>query len=412
MGLTSDQVSLIKSTVPILRQYGKIITTTFYDNMLSDHPELNHIFNRTNQVNGHQASALAGSLYAYASNIDDLGVLAPAVEKIVQKHASLYIQPEQYDVVGYYLLKAMKIVLGDALTEDIQSAWAIAYQQLANLMMGREQQLYKERLEWTNWRDFTIVSKVTESSDITSFYLKPVDDKPLPSYHPGQYISIRTTVPQLNHLQSRQYSLSDAPSPTHYRISVKKEAGLSLSDPAALAHPGYVSNVLHDSKHVGDTLQVSHPAGEFYYTSSDDDSKPIALISAGVGLTPMLSILRTRTQKVSTQPISWIHATRNSRTHAFSADIRHIAEQHPNVRTRVFMSQPSANDKDYQFAGRMKLGALDPEQDLFLGNGEAVYFICGPERFMSDVREALVRLGVESQRIRMEVFGTGDVGGA
>ena len=127
MGLTSDQVSLIKSTVPILRQYGKTITTTFYDNMLSDHPELNHIFNRTNQVNGHQASALAGSLYAYASYIDDLGVLAPAVEKIVQKHASLYIQPEQYDVVGYYLLKAMKIVLGDALTEDIQSAVRIPF---------------------------------------------------------------------------------------------------------------------------------------------------------------------------------------------------------------------------------------------------------------------------------------------
>ena len=126
MGLTSDQVSLIKSTVPILRQYGKIITTTFYDNMLSDHPELNDIFNRTNQVNGHQASALAGSLYAYASHIDDLGVLAPAVEKIVQKHASLYIQPEQYDLVGYYLLKAMKIVLGDALTEDIQSAVRIS----------------------------------------------------------------------------------------------------------------------------------------------------------------------------------------------------------------------------------------------------------------------------------------------
>lgn len=126
MGLTSDQVSLIKSTVPILSQYGKIITTTFYDNMLSEHPELNNIFNRTSQANGQQASALAGSLYAYASYIDDLGVLAPAVEKIVQKHVSLYVQPEQYDIVGSYLLKAMKTVLGDALTEEIQTAVRIS----------------------------------------------------------------------------------------------------------------------------------------------------------------------------------------------------------------------------------------------------------------------------------------------
>ena len=281
--------------------------------------------------------------------------------------------------------------------------------------MGREQQLYNERPNWTNWRDFTIISKVTESEDITSFHLKPVDDKPLPSYHPGQYISIRTTVPQLNHLQSRQYSLSEAPSPTHYCISVKKETGLSLSDPAALAHPGYVSNVLHDSKHIGDTLQVSHPAGEFYYNSSDGASKPIALISAGVGLTPMLSILRTLTQKPSAQPISWIHATRNSRTHAFSSDIRKIAGQHHNVRTQVFMSQPSENDKlgaDYQFAGRMKLGALDAEQDLFLERGDAEYFICGPEGFMCDMRDVLVGMGVDGGRIKMEVFGTGAVGGA
>lgn len=120
--MTPEQVQLIKATVPVLRQYGTDITSSFYKDMLANHPELNDIFNRTNQINGHQASALADSLYAYASHIDDLGVLAPAVEHIVQKHASLYVQPEQYDIVGTYLLKAMKDILGDALTEDIQAA--------------------------------------------------------------------------------------------------------------------------------------------------------------------------------------------------------------------------------------------------------------------------------------------------
>ena len=122
MGLTADQVQLIKATVPILREHGKTITVSFYEDLLSDHPELNSIFNRANQTNGHQASALADSLYAYASHINDIGVLAPAVERIVQKHTSLYVQPEHYDVVGEYLLKAMRDVLGDALTQDIHTA--------------------------------------------------------------------------------------------------------------------------------------------------------------------------------------------------------------------------------------------------------------------------------------------------
>ena len=122
MPLTPDQVQLIKATVPILRQYGKEITTSFYKDLLTDHPALNDIFNQASQANGHQASALADSLYAYASHINDLGVLAPAVERINQKHSSLHVQPEQYDIVGEYLLKAMKDVLGDALTEDIHTA--------------------------------------------------------------------------------------------------------------------------------------------------------------------------------------------------------------------------------------------------------------------------------------------------
>ena len=122
MPLTPHQIQLIKATVPILRQYGKEITTKFYKDLLTDHPALNEVFNQANQANGHQASALAGSLYAYASHINDLGVLAPAVERIVQKHSSLHVQPEQYDIVGKYLLKAMKDVLGDALTDDIHTA--------------------------------------------------------------------------------------------------------------------------------------------------------------------------------------------------------------------------------------------------------------------------------------------------
>lgn len=411
MGLTPEQVQIIKSTVPILREHGLTITTRFYEDMLAAHKELNNVFNHTNQINGQQARALADSLYAYASYIDDLGVLAPAVERISQKHASLYVRPEQYDIVGFYLLKAMKDVLGAALTEPVQTAWATAYKQLADLMIGREGQIYSETDGWDDWRDFEIVDKIQESEEITSFLLKPKDGKPLPSYQPGQYISIRTEVPDLKHLQSRQYSLSDAPRTGHYRISVKREQGLDLAHPDAIAHPGYISNTLHNEKQVGDALQVSHPAGEFFLDAAHDQ-RPLVLMSAGVGLTPMMSIMKTLAERNATQAISWIHGTRNSKVQAFGKDVLDMAAHHQNIHLSLFLGHPDEKDmigKDYNFAGRMSLEKLDKKRDLLLDKNDAVYYICGPEGFMSDMRASLKALRVGEERIKLELFGTGSL---
>ena len=313
--------------------------------------------------------------------------------------------------MGTYLLKAMKDVLGDALTPAIQEAWATAYKQLADLMIGREEQIYQGCDGWTDWRDFVISEKVKESEEITSFSLKPQDGKPLPRFQPGQYISIRTDVPALKYLQSRQYSLSDAPHPDYYRISVKREFGLDLQHPDAPAHPGYISNILHDEKQVGDSLQVSHPTGSFCLDVKHDKA-PLVLISAGVGLTPLLSMIKTLDEQEATQPISWIHATRNSKVQAFAKDMKDIAQRRPNMHLYVFMKYPSDTDaygEDYQYSGRMNLGTLDREEDLFLNKTDAEYFICGPERFMIDMKETLRGYGVEEERIRLEVFGTGAI---
>lgn len=323
----------------------------------------------------------------------------------------LQVRPEQYDIVGTYLLKAMKDILGEALTPAIQEAWAVAYKQLADVLVNREDRIYQESDEWTDWRDFIICDKIKESEEITSFCLEPQDGKPLPKYKPGQYISVRTDVPALRYLQSRQYSLSDAPHRDHYRISVKRESGLDLEHPDAPAHPGYISNILHGEKQVGSTLQVSRPAGEFFFDISHD-KRPIVLISAGVGLTPVLSILKTLDEQDSTQPISWIHAIRNSKLQAFGNDVKSIAKHRPNMHPHVFMKYPSDNDakgEDYQFSGRMSLGVLDREGDLFLDKPDTEYFICGPERFMSDMQQSLREYGVEDSRIRLEIFGTGSL---
>ncbi|OCK77783.1 globin-like protein [Lepidopterella palustris CBS 459.81] len=407
--LTPAQAAIIKSTVPVLAAHGVTITTKFYHNMLGEHPELNDVFNNAHQVSGNQPRALAGALYAYAANIDDLGKLSPALELICQKHASLYIRPEQYDIVGTHLLSTMKEVLGDALTPEIAEAWAAAYWQLADIMINREQQLYDSTDGWTDWRDFRIARKIKESEEITSFYLEPVDGRKLPGFRPGQYIAVRMEVAALKSLQARQYSLSDAPSEDYYRISVKREAGVDMADPKAPAHPGYVSNILHGEKKVGDVIEVSHPFGDFYL---EESTAPLVLISAGVGLTPMMSMLNTVVAKDSSRQVSWIHTARNSAVRAFPAHIADIVKTRSNVHAVLFTTSPAEQDVlgvDYQHRGRMDLNMVDKEKDLFLEENEAEYYVCGPTQFMLDVEAKLKAYGVKPEKVHVELFGTGGV---
>ncbi|KAK9244488.1 globin-like protein [Lipomyces tetrasporus] len=411
MPLTSDQVKIVKATVPVLATRGATVTAHFYSNLLRDNPELKNIFNTTNQTNGHQSRALAGAVYAYAAHIDELGALSPAVKRICHKHASLYIRPGQYEIVGKYLLGAFQEVLGNAFTPEVRDAWAAAYWQLAKIMIDAEENLYREGDGWTDWRNFRVYKKTPESEEITSFYLTPEDGKPLPLYKPGQYISVRIKVPGLEHYQCRQYSLSDSPGNEYYRISVKKDRGLDSATAQTVSHPGLISNHLHNSVQVGDIIQVSCPQGDFYLEETKSKS-PVVLISAGVGLTPLMSMINTLTSTHSDRPIHWIHATHSRFTQAFRADIQMVAKSHENVRATVFNKLPCDDDvlgSDYHYAGRLDLSKLDRTSDLYLNNKSTEYFICGPTTFMTHTEMVLLELGVDASRIHVELFGTGGV---
>lgn len=424
IGLTSRQIEIIKSTAPILEEHGTTITTVFYNNMLTAHPELNNVFNTTNQLNGHQPRALAGSLLAYVSHIDDLSALSSAVELICNKHASLYIRPEDYKIVGKFLLEAMKEVLRDALTEEVQSAWEAAYWVLAHILVNRENELYTQCEEgWTDWRDFRVCKKIPESDEITSFYLRPVDGKPLPAFRPGQYISVRVDVPELKHAQPRQYSLSDKPRSDYYRISVKKESELrpenSETDNVCRVHvhPGYVSSILHDSTEEGDIVQVSHPFGEFFL-SGEEATHPIVLLSAGVGVTPLMSILNTiiSTKSARQRKIHFIHGSRTDESRAFRNHVQSLAQRdkHPGFQTTFFTTKPSSsfeNDKQgvncHYRSGRINVDKLDSVKDLYLDDSSTEFYICGPEKFMRDTEDGLRSRGISAEQIKMELFGTG-----
>ena len=130
--LSQETINIIKSTVPVLEEHGKTITTVFYKNMFAEHPELLNIFNHANQSQGRQQTALANTVYAAAANIDNLEAIVPAVIQIGHKHRSLGILPEHYPIVGEHLLGAIKEVLGDAATPEIIDAWADAYGVIAD----------------------------------------------------------------------------------------------------------------------------------------------------------------------------------------------------------------------------------------------------------------------------------------
>ena len=413
--LTPSQVQTIKSTVPVLAEYGAVITTKFYEDMLIAHPQLKNIFNNTHQATGHQAQALAGALYAYAANIDDLGKLSSAVELICHKHASLYIRAEQYKIVGKHLLETMSAVLGNAATPEILEAWGAAYWQLANIMIAKEDDLYKETSYWPDWKDFTIVKKERESEEITSFYLEPVDASlKLPIFKPGQYISVNIFVDELDGgvWQARQYSLSDAPGKGYLRISVKKEPGVEVGEPKHMTHAGYISNLLHEVKNEGDIVRVSHPFGDFFFDAGEaSQDTPVVLISAGVGLTALTSIFNSLTEQRSCRPITWIQGARNSKTRAFKKHFDQCAISNENVHTVYYSSNPIEGEtqgQDYSIKGRVNLDQVDSKY-LHTDNSNTQYYCCGPAQFMLDVEAKLKSYGVPSERVKMELFGTGGV---
>ncbi len=396
--LDQKTIDIIKSTVPVLEVHGEQITTVFYKNMFENHPELLNIFNHANQKQGRQQRALAGTVYAAAKYIDNLEAILPVVNQIAHKHRSLGIMPEHYPIVGKYLLLAIKEVLGDAATDEIINAWAAAYGVIADAFISVEAEMYdaaaSQKGGWDGFRPFIVANKIEESDVITSFYLKPVDGKEIASFKPGQYISVKLEIEGEKFTHIRQYSLSDAPGKGYYRISVKKEAGMETPD-------GKVSNYLHNSVEEGEILQISAPAGDFFLDTDKDT--PVVLLSGGVGLTPMVSMLNTVANLQPEREVTFIHAAQNGKVHALKDEVAETAAK-AKANSVVFYDKPTEEDrqtKSFDVEGYITKEWLKENVDL----KEAEFYFCGPVPFMKAINGALKELDVAENRIHFEFFG-------
>ncbi|ALR17095.1 NO-inducible flavohemoprotein [Vibrio natriegens] len=388
--LSNQTIEIVKATAPLIAETGPKLTAHFYDRMFTHNPELKDIFNMSNQRNGDQREALFNAICAYAANIENLPALLGAVEKIAHKHTSFLITADQYQIVGSHLLATIDELFNPG--QEVLDAWAEAYGVLANVFIQREEQIYQanEALEggWRGLREFELVTKQAESEHICSFVFKPTDGLNVAAYKPGQYVGIYINSDKFDNQEIRQYSLSSAAQENTYRISVKRE------------QDGKVSNYLHDELNVGDKVKLVAPAGDFFMDV--ESNTPVVLLSAGVGLTPTLSMLESLSAHQA--PVTWVHATENGQQHAFKQHVNQIVSSQDNVNALVWYNQPTAEDKlgeDYHFTGFVNL----KEIEAALKQTNVQIYFCGPVGFMQYVAKQLIDLGVPQEQFHYECFG-------
>ncbi len=385
---STQTIEIIKATVPVLEEHGTAITKVFYKNMFIEHPELLDIFNETNQKLGRQQNALASTVLAAAKHIEHLGVLLPQVTGISHKHRALQILPEHYPIVGKHLIGAIKQVLGEAANDDIINAWTEAYDEIANVFIQLEKDMYKEEM-WQGFAAFKVIEKVAAATDIAAFTVVPVDssqniDLSTLNLTAGQYITVKTDPKNSEHLALRHYSLYSARTDKGIQFAVRRDNRDE--------HRGLVSNYLHDDLQVGDTVSLSAPAGDFALNRAlmMQNDIPLVLISAGVGVTPILSMLEAQVATNLQRSIIWVYACQNKDHHAFNNETHKLLASAANVEKHIFYFE------DGQLLDNAWLATLPKPADVY---------VCGSMPFMESIIDGLMTLehGVDS--VHYEPFG-------
>lgn len=238
------------------------------------------------------------------------------------------------------------------------------------------------------FRPLAVTAIDLESADVLSLTMESPDGQPLPRALPGQYVVLRLQPTPGGPALFRSYSLSAALSTDRYRISVKVEPN------------GIAGTYLRDHVHVGDALDVSSPRGSFILESGE---RPVVLLSAGIGATPVLAMLHALAAARSTRQVWWLHGARDGEHHPFAAEVRRLMRGLPHGQNFICYSRPGSGDKmggDFDVSGHLSRAVFDQ-----VGvTGEAEVYLCGPTRFMAEMKEALAAVGVAPKRIHVEIF--------
>lgn len=393
MKLSQESEAVVRATSGAVAAHADEITTLFYRQMFAAHPELLRVFNRANQAIGEKPKALAASIVAFAIHLIDPDApdFSPIMRRIAHKHVSLGVRARQYTVVERHLLAAVGAVLGDAVTPEVRSAWEEVYWLFGCALIAEESRLYA--LGGTDpehpWRAHRVVERIEEAEDIVSLVLAPVSG-PVAPHRTGQYVAIAVDLPDGSR-QPRQYTISSGPRGDSLRVTVKRVRGADGTP------DGQVSTWLHEHAQPGTVLDVSQPSGDVIL---DDSDRPLVLVSAGIGITPIAAILEDLSRRSPGRTVRLFHADRAHDTHALYASLRRQVLAMDDARAQNWYTKDAEDAPTLHPAlpGRMDLSEVD------LPDG-AMVFMCGPLAFMRDARATLMARGVPAELISYEVSG-------
>jgi ferredoxin-NADP reductase/MOSC domain-containing protein YiiM/ferredoxin len=244
-------------------------------------------------------------------------------------------------------------------------------------------------LAWSGLRPLRVQAIEPESASVVSIRLAPPDGEPAPAASPGQFLTIRVEPDSAAGSLMRSYSLSGPPGAREYRISVKRESH------------GAASGYLHTALHVGDVLQAGAPRGSFVLEPGE---RPVVLISAGVGATPVLAMLHALAAQRAARPVWWLHSARDRTQHPFREEVVGLLASLPDAHRLICYSRPRAEDRagrDFDVAERLS-GAVMDEHEVPV---DADFYVCGPDGFMHGIAAALAARGAAAGRVRSEIFG-------
>ena len=265
---------------------------------------------------------------------------------------------------------------------------------------------------WSGWREFRVVRREFEDRGNTqcSFYLQPLDGATLPPFSPGQYLTFQLDVAEsvsggqgARKPITRCYSLSDKPQSAAHRITIKRAlAPAGLND----VPPGVSSSYFHDHVHEGDVLKVKAPSGHFFLDANS--RAPVVLVGGGIGITPMMSMLRWCLAEQPGRTVHLYYGVRHSGEHAFKTDLEQLAQAHSDFHLNVVYSRPGpvdAQGQDYQHGGYVDVELLRRT----LPHGPHQFYVCGPAAMMESLVPALIQWGVPREDVHYEAFGPASV---
>ncbi|MGP5690079.1 globin domain-containing protein [Glutamicibacter ardleyensis] len=383
--LSTQSRPVIEATLPIIGARISSITPNFYDRLFAAHPQLlDGIFSRSNQKNGTQQQALAGSIAVFATHLINSPETLPEtmLARIAHKHTSLGVVEEQYPIVYEHLFAAIAEDLGDALTQEIADAWSEVYWLMAHALIKIEKGLYSQQANDVVYSQWKLAERTEEANNSVTFSFEPADDIVASTAKAGQFVSVR--MPMTDGLrQVRQYTLSgDVENTARRTVTVKLDVD------------GEFTPVMHNSLKVGDIVELSNPYGDL---TIDESGAPLVIATAGIGCTPSAAALSTLAARGSTRKLTVLHADQEYTAWPLREQMIESLSKLPQATLSTWFERGELPERI-----EAKSGYMDLSDSL---TADSHVYLCGPLPFMHAVRGQALAAGVPAQHIHYEVFG-------